>query len=236
MSASASRPARGPAWLAGRHADIYDALADEYDARADSLAAVTDQSLRRLLALAAPPGRALDVGAGAGLVARALCDAGYRTTAIDVSPNMADVCRRRCPHAEVIVGDYLHERFDEPFDVMVAFAFIHLFPTSIAVACLAKMRDDLADDGLLLIGTTAEPACTEGFEGKDDYPGAPRRYRRRWTEQAFVRALAVAGFHVADTARHDDPYGKRWLDLVVAKTPGRAAQLSLSSGTSTRTP
>lgn len=220
MSASASTPARDAAWLARRHADIYDDLAGEYDERADKLVDVTEQSLRRLLALAPPSGRALDIGTGAGLVARVLRDAGYATTAIDVSSNMAELCRRRCPDARVIVGDYLEQSFAEPFDVMVAFAFIHLFPTPIAVECLSKMRDDLADGGMLLIGTTAEPACVEGFEGKDDYSGAPRRYRRRWTEQAFMRAIDVAGFDVVDAARHDDPYNKRWLDLVVTRRRG----------------
>lgn len=216
--ASAFLPDLEPRRLACRHADIYDALADEYAARAERLVAVTTDSVGRVLALAPPGGgRALDVGAGAGLVAQALISCGYRTTAIDVAPRMAEVCRARVPEATVVVGDYLDHRFDAGFDVMVAFAFIHLFPTALAVACMTKMRDELADEGLLLIGTTAEVACTEGFEDKADYPGSPRRYRRRWTESAFLRTLNSVGFRILDVARHDDPFGKRWTDVVVRK-------------------
>lgn len=236
MQAPGASAVRDPSWLAARHADIYDQLAEEYDARTEHLAEVTEQSVSRLLSLAPSGGRALDAGAGAGLVAETLVRAGFDTTAIDVSPNMAEVCRRRCPQAHVVVGDYLREHFDEPFDVMVAFAFIHLFPTAMAVECLQKMRDDLTDGGLLLIGTTAEPECGEGFEAKDDYPGAPRRYRRRWSEPAFLHAVRGAGFEVVDAARHDDPYGKRWLDLIVKRDLLGPPHPSLSSGTSTRRP
>lgn len=201
--------------LARRHAAVYDALAAEYDARAPSLMSVTQDSLEQLFAVVGSGhGRALDVGCGAGMVSRGLLDAGFDTTAIDVSIRMVEVCRTRAPEAQVLRADYLDHEFDRPFDVVVAFAFIHLFPAALAFECLAKMRNDLAVDGLLLIGTTAEASSREGLEEKTDYPGAPRRYRRRWTEDGFLLALRQAGFDVLDVARHVDPFGKRWTDVV----------------------
>jgi SAM-dependent methyltransferase len=201
--------------LSVRHAAVYDALASEYDARAPALTTVTQDSLAQLLARTGDArGRALDVGCGAGLVSQGLLDAGFNTTAIDVSARMLEACRARAPEAHVLHGDYLEQRFDQPFDVIVAFAFIHLFPADLAEECVAKMRADLKPNGLLLIGTTAEPVAREGLEGKADYPGAPRRFRRRWTEEAFLDALVQAGLEVFDVARHIDPFGKRWTDVV----------------------
>jgi SAM-dependent methyltransferase len=219
-------PALDSKSLAIRHASVYDGLAEEYGARATALEQVTDDSIARMLTFVGSGGRALDVGAGAGLVAQALTRAGYDTTAIDVSPRMAAVCRTRVPQAHVVVGDYLEEQFDEKFDAIVAFAFIHLFPTDLAVACLRKMRDDLTDQGALLIGTTAEPTCSEGFEGKLDYPGAPVRYRRRWRETAFLHTLRSVGLRPIDVCRHRDPFGKTWADVLAVPDTCRPRRTS----------
>lgn len=219
--------------LARHHAAVYDALAAEYAARAPSMVAVTQDSLAQLLALTGNAHeRALDVGCGAGTVSRELLGAGFRTTSIDISRRMAEACQARAPQARVLQGDYLEYEFGERFDVIVAFAFFHLFPAAMAAECLAKLRADLAPGGLLLIGTTAEPVSGEGLEGKADYPGAPLRFRRRWTEAGFLQALGQAGFDTLDIARHVDPSGKRWTDVVASASLTRyesiASELAFS--------
>lgn len=85
-----------------------------------------------------------------------------------------------------------------------------------------KMRRDLAVGGRLLIGTTGETKSSEGFEPKVDYPGAPARFRRRWTERDFLAALAQAGFKVLDVHRHHDPWGKVWFDVVATSATAEA--------------
>ena len=210
--------------LAARHATLYDGLALEYAKRAESVIDVTRASIARLMSTSPPSrGAVLDVGCGAGVVSQVLSEHGYDVTAIDVAPTMAAVCAARVPSAHVLPGDYLATPFLPRFVAIVAFAFIHLFPRSLACRCLVKMRRELAVDGRLLIGTTAEPTSREGLEQKVDYPGAPARYRRRWSEQDFLAALGEAGFGVLDVHRHRDPFGKVWLDAVAAPRCGKSA-------------
>jgi len=200
-----------------RHSAVYDSLAEEYDERADALLLVTEASINKLMENGASVGSALDVGCGAGITTQVLAQHDFSVTALDLSSKMVDVCLRREPTAYGIVGDYLETIFQEQFDVIVAFAYIHLFPANLAAQHLKKMHHDLADDGRLLIGTTKETKSGEGLEGKADYVKEVRRYRKRWTEAEFREALQKAGFQLLDMTLHHDPFGKTWMDAVLAK-------------------
>jgi len=200
-----------------RHREVYDSLAEEYDRRADTLLMVTEASIAKLMENGASGGRALDIGCGAGITTKVLVAHGFAVTALDLSSKMIDVCLRREPSAEGITGDYLEADFELPFDVIVAFAYIHLFPAEIAAQQLKKMYHDLRDDGRLLIGTTKEETSSEGLEGKADYLKDVRRYRKRWTENEFRQVLDTTGFRLLDMTLHHDPFGKTWMDAVLAK-------------------
>lgn len=204
--------------LSERHRRVYDLLAPEYDSRVEALRPVVGSSLSKLLArIGTEPSRILDVGCGAGLATSILAGAGHRVTALDLSSRMSALTAARAPQASVLTGDYQSIRFSQPFDAIVAFAFIHLFPAGQAEAVLARMRGDLVPGGHLFIGTTASDTSSEGFEGKADYPGAPARFRRRWTEPEFRSALAEAGFRMCELLLHRDPFGKQWMDAIVCR-------------------
>lgn len=203
--------------LGEQHRAVYDELADEYEARVPALRDVTSEGIGRFLSFTAPGAlRMLDVGCGAGLTTRMLTDAGHHVTAVDISAAMVAHTAARTPQATAVVGDYAELEL-EPFDAIVAFAFIHLFPAAQAHRILAKMHDDLVPGGLLYIGSTDSPASREGLEGKADYDGAPRRFRKRWMQLEFEAALMHAGFAAVDFTAHDDPFGKRWMDYVVRR-------------------
>lgn len=203
--------------IVSAHRQVYDALADEYEERAETLRPVTEEALTDLTRLLPADALVLDVGCGVGLVAETLAARGFRTVACDLSPRMAELARRRSPSTEVICGDYSRLSFQERFDAIVGFAFIHLFPTEQAASVLAKLHDDLRPGGLLYIGTTEAAESREGFEAKADYDPAPPRFRKRWTRAEFETALTAAGFEPVLAKTHGDPYGKRWMDMVVRR-------------------
>jgi hypothetical protein len=125
--------------------------------------------------------------------------------------------RRRVPAASAQVVDYAGWRCSSPLDAIVAFAFIHLFPTDQARRLLRKMWSELNDGGLLLVGTTVGTVPREGWERKTDYGDSQLRYRSHWTPGCFELALREAGFAVLTRTRHLDPFGKTWMDYVARR-------------------
>ncbi len=63
--------------------------------------------------------RLLDVGAADGLLSRHLSDAGWRVTAIEADPQLADAGRAYCERMLLTDVDRDIPEFDEPFDVIV---------------------------------------------------------------------------------------------------------------------
>ncbi len=204
--------------LAKRYEGLYDELAPEYEARAERLYCVTNESVSTLLAASRRGQRiALDIGCGVGLAARSLSEAGCRVTAVDVSGEMLRRSQVRCPDAHLIKGDYLSTRFRQRFDLVTAFAFIHLFPSELAKTYLAKIRSELTSTGTLLIGTTVESVDSEGFESKTDYGRDSERYRCRWTLSGFLRLLDASELEAISATTHNDAFGKTWLDVIARK-------------------
>lgn len=84
-----------------------DDLAAIHDLGHARLAEHAAGELIRLLAAAGiHGGRIVDLGCGSGQTARALLDAGYRVTGIDLSPAMIVRARARAPQAELMVGSF----------------------------------------------------------------------------------------------------------------------------------
>ncbi len=202
-----------------RHRAVYDDLAPQYEARIETLRLISDAAIGDLLRRAKPRGRALDIGCGAGAATRVLAAGGYETVSLDISPQMLAAARRVTPTTRTVCGDYLTTRELGRFDAIVAFAYIHLFPRDLAVANMRRMAADLTDEGLLLVSTTREPVGREGLEGKGDYDGAPKRFRRRWTEGDFTAAITESGLEAVDVAYHPDPFGKTWVVVIARRTP-----------------
>lgn len=99
-------------------------------------------------------GRVLDAGCGTGLpTTRQLLDAGFEVTGIDISEAMLALARRNAPEADLrlldltVIGQELGR-----FDAVVAFFSLLMIPRAEITLALARLRDVLAEGGLLVLG------------------------------------------------------------------------------------
>lgn len=95
--------------------------------------------------------RALDVGCGAGALARRLSERADQVDAIDISPGMIDRARAASAHArniEWMVGDLLETDLSGRYDVVTAVSSLHHMPLRPA---LTRMADLLKPGGTLAV-------------------------------------------------------------------------------------
>ena len=93
--------------------------------------------------------RVLDAGCGAGPATVALAERGARVVAVDISPSLLDVARRRTPPAlldriEFLAGDMLDARHGQFDFVMAMDSLIHYRAPDIAAA-LGKLAERTRD-------------------------------------------------------------------------------------------
>lgn len=121
----------------------YDATAPVYDHKHGVSGAGQAYNFRRyyepFLHSAIPAGsRVLEIGCGTGAYTQWLVDQGCDVTALDISSEMVEITRRRCPQATVIQGDcespseYIGcEETSNPFDVVVGINSFSYYPNKL---------------------------------------------------------------------------------------------------------
>ncbi|GAB4085674.1 hypothetical protein GCM10028784_23040 [Myceligenerans cantabricum] len=184
-----------------------------------------------------PARSVLELGCADGVFTSWLAREGLSVTAIEYSEGMRRAAedRLRADGAPVDRVTFLPHEFhngDAPlaslegrrFDVVVAMAFVHLFPARIDLEVLRRIREHLAPHGVAFLTTTVEQEDRRGFDLKRGPHGSRVRYRSRYTEDTFLGLVAAAGLEVRDKRCLVDPraVGKTWLD-VVAGHPGEPA-------------
>ena len=199
------------------HKKVYDELAEEYERRADSLLAVTEEAMNYFAPYIKQGGLILDIGCGVGIAMNVLAGKGFKVVGIEISPKMAEFARKRNPGAKVIMGDFVETEFDEKFDAILAFAFIHLFPKSEIPAIFGKIKSILNPGGVALISSTESSESNEGVYVKEAFGREYKRFRKFWTEQELRELLTQAGFKELALKKFIDPFGKVWMDFIVQK-------------------
>lgn len=194
---------------------VYDLLADEYEACAKANLDIVSESMDKLLRHITPPATALDVGCGVGNIADALVSKGYEVDGIDISPKMIEAAKRTVSGARFFVGDVYTYSFEKHYDIIVAFAFLHLFPKREVVKMLQKFREILKPGGFIYTGTTESSEYTEGYEYKHDYNKKVRRFRVRWPRNELDQFLVNNGFEIIEVYKHIDFKNKIWLDYLL---------------------
>jgi SAM-dependent methyltransferase len=197
------------------HKKIYNELAEEYERRAVGSTAVDEDAMNYFSVYIKPGGSVLDVGCGVGKAMNILAKKGFKAIGIDISPKMAEFAKRRNPKTNVIIGDFLTVKFEDKFDAVLTFAFIHLFPKAETQEIFEKIKSILKPYGVALISSTESIESKEGIYAKEDFGKEYKRFRKFWTERELRESLVQSGFKVLAMKKITDPFGKTWMDFVV---------------------
>ncbi|MFV0426195.1 MAG: class I SAM-dependent methyltransferase [Beutenbergiaceae bacterium] len=125
---------------------------------------------------------------------------------IDFSPKMVEIAKQNKPSNLVVTrAEFLEHDFKEDrYDLVIAAAFIHLFPSSYTQDVLKKAFDLIGPGGHALFTTTQHQRAEEGFICKPLSTGSVLRYRRRFTPGLLSQAIMDAGFTVKKTLQTND--------------------------------
>ncbi|HEX4461249.1 MAG TPA: class I SAM-dependent methyltransferase [Polyangia bacterium] len=130
-------------------------VADRYDDENRLVGAVADEVVARLVELAAPGHRVLELGIGTGRVALPLVARGLMVTGIDSSPKMLArlAAKPGGDKVRTVLGDMEAVGVDGEYDLVfvVASTFFALLTQAAQVACLTRAAARLAPGGKLLI-------------------------------------------------------------------------------------
>jgi len=105
----------------------------------------------------------------------------------------------------------------DKYDAIFTRAFLHVFPKQIAEQIIKKIKSLLVDGGVAFFGVSTADTPQEGWLEKEDYPGAPERYKKLWTEEELRESLANAGFEIVDVIKPIDAEGKKRVAITVRK-------------------
>lgn len=223
----------------------YDLLAGTYKGTTD----IRQENAKKWLSKRVPeitgPDQptALDVGCADGTHSRVLSMLGYSVTGVDFSAPMISAARELMSdptlpnkpsllHGEFLAGRYTDEDGattsldDRRFHLVLATAFVHLFPPEADNDAVRKVLGHVAPGGTALISTTAATADRRGLEFKVGAGGqGATRWRNHYTYRTFVWLVGEAAREVYGVKVPVQPWvivdpdspGKLWVDVVVTR-------------------
>ena len=168
----------------------FDRAASTYDSVAAVQQAMANTLLQRVVAESAPSSRLLDLGCGTGQLLKGLANAGFKSLhGLDLSANMIDIARSKCPDAE-----YLHAAIESipvdhaTFDVLTSNAALQWCDPSAAATEMARV---LRPGGSVFLNTFVDGTLqqwVEAFAASGIEPRVHRLPAAAEIEQAFTTA------------------------------------------------
>jgi SAM-dependent methyltransferase len=209
--------------------NAYDELSQDYEARARQRAIKMSEfehgaefmagPILKLGKLHFPTVSVLEIGPGSGEICAYFEKNDCRTIAVELSPKMAKIMKKRSPNTILLLGDILElEFYPKQFEIVYASALIHLFPINDALQLLTRIHKWLKPEGLLYINTTIHSIVEERCEEKVDYNTKIKRFRRKWKEEDFLSALEDNKFQILDRRVTDEKdRWKIWVEYICKK-------------------
>ena len=144
---------------------------------------------------------------------------GCRTVGVELSAEMAKLCKLNSPESIIINNNVLDVNFMiAQFDLIYMGAVIHLFPKTDAESLLKKAYNWLNENGILFINTTCNFESIESYSSKVDYKDSPVRFRKTWTEEELIECVSRQGFCVIEKMYTDESdRNKQWVALSCKK-------------------
>lgn len=194
----------------------YDAVAEEYKNTYQNNAGAQQfyEILQELILSKkmAAESKMLEIGPGVGTLLKIFEEKGFRTTAVELSQNMASLACESSPNSVLIQGNILDIHFmPKQFDFILAMAVIHNFQEEDLIQLLQHIKVWLKDDGYFVLDTTNHPVTEDGFFEKEDYHNHVVRYRKKWKKEDLVQFMKNQGFSIRDQIVYQDPTShKEW--------------------------
>lgn len=195
---------------------LYDSLADEYKKREEmNLPLFIKEVIPRILTKV-KKGKYLDLGCAVGVHMKVFEKLGFEVSGIDISPKMIKYARQKNPSSEIILGNFASHKFKSKFDLILALAFVHLFPKKDVGKIFTKISSLLNKKGIAVITTTKNTWSEEGYFKKEDYNKKPIRFRKKWTKEELSKELEKY-FEIVDYYERTDSFNKSWMIYLVKK-------------------
>lgn len=155
----------------------------------------------------------LEIGPGVGTLLKIFEEKGFRTTAVELSENMASLACENSSNSVIVNNNILEINFmPKQFDFILAMAVIHNFPEEDLIKLLDKIKVWLKDDGFFILDTTNNQVTETGFFEKEDYNNNVVRYRRKWKKEDLESFMEKQGFYIQDSVVYkDSTSNKEWL-------------------------
>lgn len=155
----------------------------------------------------------LEIGPGVGTLLKIFEEKGFRTTAVELSENMASLACENSSNSVIINNNILEINFmPKQFDFILAMAVIHNFPEEDLIKLLDKIKVWLKNDGFFILDTTNNQVTETGFFEKEDYNNNVVRYRRKWKKEDLESFMEKQGFYIQDSVVYkDSTSNKEWL-------------------------
>ncbi len=163
----------------------------------------------------------LELGPGSGYISKLFCERGHMVTAIEFSKEMAKVAAHTAPSAKIIEAEFLSYDFNkQKFDVLLAIAFIHLFPEKDSRALVKKAHRLLKANGMAIFSTTLHDNTSENFAQKHNFSSTPMRFRRQFDKNTFLNMFSPTDWGIIDYFTNPDSekiHGKTWQTVILMK-------------------
>lgn len=162
----------------------------------------------------------LEIGPGTGTLLKIFENHNIKTTAVELSENMATLAKQTSPNSVIINDNILNVKFlNNQFDFILAMAVIHNFLENDLIKLLKKIKLWLKEDGYFILDTTNNKITESGYFEKEDYDTRVERYRRKWKKEDLNKFLTKQGFEIDELVNYKDPTsGKEWLIYALKKT------------------